>query len=116
MERKDYTLNRVEAIVCKAVNDAMDFYLPHLKSRVAHGEIYSGVTNVPFARKIARGFCFYIFHERFSLSYSAIAFRSGISRRNVMRSALMIRNTPADDMFVSTIESTVNQRINEELS
>lgn len=115
MARKDYILNRVEEIVCMVVNDSMDTLMPQLERRVSPTELYEGRTNIPFARKIARGMCFCIFHERFSLSYTAIAFRSGISRRNVMRSTSIMKNMPLDDKLISTVESAVNQRIREEL-
>lgn len=116
MERKDYILNRVEQIVCMVVNDAMDTFMPKNRYRVAPDELYSGATNIPFAKKLARGVCFCVFHERFSLSYAEIAFRSGISRRNVIRSSSVLKNMPFDDKMVRTVEANVTQMINEKLS
>ena len=112
MVRRDYILNKVEELVCRSVNNILD-NTGKKSVRADKDLLYSGTTNIPLAFRIARGICFCIFHERFMMSYAAISFRSGLSRRNIIRSVRKIKDTPPCDILVCSILSKVPQQIND---
>lgn len=71
----------IERAVCAAVNVVL--HIP--KERVSESVLYTGKTNIPFARALARNTCFHVMHFHFGFSYTVIAQRSGMGVKSVMR-------------------------------
>lgn len=68
----NYTMDKVERMVCEQVNTAMSI---EEKEGVNADDLYVGNTNIPFARVVARNFVLDVLHNRYGfpmpLSHSA---------------------------------------------
>lgn len=108
---KSGVIRKVERIVCGCVNEAFSVITMGRYRPVYVPSLYDGVTNIPFARRIARGAVFSISHDRFGVSYSDIAAHSKISCRNIIRSARSYKDMSCFDCDVRKINELIESEL-----
>ena len=101
MEKELQHIRKIERIVCGCVNEVFIG-----RDRIEPEELYAGRTNIPLAKRIARGAVFVVAHDRFYMSYRQLSRYSGITKRNIMRSVRSYKDTPDPDI------NRVNEFIN----
>lgn len=110
------TMNWVEEMVCGCVNLAFGYAGDGdavLGCAVTTDDLYDGVTNIPFARAVARNFVVDVLHNRYGFSYSVIAQRSEMTRESVMRCARKCHTLCGCDKSYIKVMEKINDRLRE---
>lgn len=104
LERNNYTMQKVETMVCECVSSIMT---EENREQVSCDDVYKGTTNIPFGRIVARNFILEVLHNKYGFSYSALAQRSNMQVTSVMRCVKKC----IDFMLYDNIYKRVNMKI-----
>lgn len=76
----NYTMQKIESLVCDVVNEVLDEGADVLPS-----DVYDGKKNIPFKRAVARNVIFVTMHNCYGFTYQVIGQRANMDERSVMR-------------------------------
>lgn len=70
-------------------------------------ELYTGRGNIPVARAMARNYIFYVLHNSYGFSYSAISRRAEMNKESVMRCIRKVQYLSESDALYKHIMEAI---------
>lgn len=107
LESNNYTMQKVEQMVCECVSSVME---ENNREMVSCDDVYEGKTNIPFGRIVARNFILDILHNKYGFSYSVLAQRANMMTSSVMRCVRKHHDNLQYDKIYRSVNEKVEQK------
>lgn len=107
-----YMMDKIEGAVCDAVNITFALLRPEYTDKAEKARLYTGNTNIPLIRSVARYYSFYVMHDKYGFTYNRISKRSGKHPNSVMRSVRRVR----EGIFIDPLYKYVNAIMTDKLN
>ena len=104
----NYTMQKIENLVCSVVNEVLNEGADVLPS-----DVYDGKKNIPFKRAVARNVIFVTMHNCYGFTYQVIGQRADMDERSVMRCVRKFNDFIEYDAAYRKIASLLSKRLGE---